>query len=124
MTSIHEDVISAYNIADCRTRTVVEGNALASWLCDRVSGDHIVFGGVRTVADHNTPAIAVEVISSHGHSLSTNEINSVVCTGEHHISGEYFSPPAVYIKAIAVIANDIAGYGVVVAGIVVYSVGV
>ena len=124
MSTGTEDVISAYNIADSRSRTVIQGDALASWVCDRVSGDHIVFSGVSTIADHDTPAVAIEVVSGYGYSLSTNEIDSIVCAGEYHIAGEYFSPSAVHIKAVAIIADHIAGDGVVVATVVVDSIRV
>src|SRR3989338_2013991 len=101
---------------------MIDGDSLSDRISDCVSGDYIVFGGVCAVADHDAPVVTVEMISRYGYSLTTNEIYSVVRASKNHIAGEYFSPPTTHIKAVAIIANHIASYGVVIAGVVVYPI--
>ena len=108
--SASEDVIAGHYVVYRGAASVVEGNSLTGRPCDGVSGDEIVLGDVCAIANDDAPAIAVEIIASHGHSLRPNEINSVVCAREDDVSGDNFSPAVAHIESITITAKHVAGH--------------
>ncbi len=122
--SASEDVIAGHYVVYRGAASVVEGNSLTGRPCDGVSGDEIVLGDVCAIANDDAPAVAVEIIAGHGHSLRPDEINSVVRAREDGVSGDNLSPAVAQIKTVAIASADITGHRVVVACAVVDSVTV
>ena len=105
MTSASEEMVAGHNVVYRGAASVVESNSLTGRPCDGVSGDEIVLGDVCAIANDDAPAVAVEIIAGHGHSLRPDEINSVVCAREDNVSGDNFSPAVAHIEAVAVTAK-------------------
>src|SRR3989339_1258599 len=103
---------------------MIQSDALTGWPRNNISGDHIVSGDIRAVADDDTPAVAIEIITGHRHSLSPNQIHSVVGAGEYRVARYYFSPAVRDIETIAVTSQNIASHRAIIAGTVVHSVRV
>ena len=92
MSSTSEDVIAGYHVINRCTASVIESDSLTRRPRNGVSGDHVVLGDVRAVANDHAPAVAVEMISCDCIPLATDDVDSVICAREDCIAGYCFTP--------------------------------
>src|SRR3989344_6240415 len=92
MSSTSEDMVAGYHVVYRCTASVIESDSLTRRPCNRVSGDHVVLGDVRAVANDHAPAVAVEMISCNCIPLAPDDVDSVVCAREDRIAGYCFTP--------------------------------
>ena len=124
MSTASEDVIAGYHVVDRGTASVIESDTLTRRPCNCVSGDDVVLGDVRAVADNDAPAVAVEVVAWYCIPLSSEDVDSVVCAREDRIAGYRFTSSTAQVETIAVASAHVAGHRVVVASTVVHAVTV
>ena len=124
MSSTSEDVIAGYHVINRCTASVIEGDSMIRRPRNRVSGNYVVLGDACAITHDDAPAVAVEVISRDGISLSAKDVHSVVRAGEDGVARYRFSPGTAQVETIAIVPAYISGHRVVVAGTVVYAVTV